>query len=83
MFLCASIHSIHISSCYVTGGAGIQDIRWPSGNDGLQFTMFGSHGLLQVWESKKTERLLRFTDRCSVRLSVSHVVGFSVIYVCT
>ena len=49
VFLCASIHSIHISSCYVTGGAGIQDIRWSSGNDGLQFTMFGSHGLLQVW----------------------------------
>ena len=48
VFLCASIHSIHISSCYITGGAGMQDIPWSSGNDGLQFTMFGSHGLLQV-----------------------------------
>ena len=48
VFLCAGIHSIHISSCYVTGGAGIEDIRWSSGNDGLQFTMFGSHVLLQA-----------------------------------
>ena len=66
----------------------MQDIRWSSGNDGLQFTMFGSHGLSSGLgnprrESKKTERLLRYKDRCSVRFSVSHVVGFSVIYVCT
>ena len=27
----------------------MRDIRWSSGNDGLQFTMFGSHVLLQVW----------------------------------
>ena len=34
-------------------------------------------------ESKKTKRLLGFKDRCSVRFSVNHVVGFSVINVCS
>ena len=60
VFLCASIHSIHISSCYVTEGAGIQDIRWSSGNDGLQFTMFGSHGVLQVWGMQEDAVLTAF-----------------------
>ena len=60
VFLCASIHSIHISSCYVTGGAAIQDIRWSSGNDGLQFTMFGSHVLLQVWAIQEDGALTAF-----------------------
>ena len=60
VFLCVSIHSIHISSCYVTGGGGMQDIRWSSGNDGLQFTMFGSHGLLQVWGIQEDGALTAF-----------------------
>ena len=63
VFLCESIHSIHsihISSCYVTEGAGMQDIQWSSGNNGLQFTMFGSHTLLQVWGMQEDGALTAF-----------------------
>ena len=34
-------------------------------------------GFFRSGESKKTEGLLRFKNRCSVLFSVNHVVGFS------
>ena len=40
-------------------------------------------GFFRSGESKKTEGLLRFKDRCSVRFSVNNVGGFSVIDLCT
>ena len=38
----------------------MQDIRWSSGNDGLPFTMFGSHVLLQVWAIQEDGALTAF-----------------------
>ena len=82
-FLCDSMHSIHISSCYVTGGAVCMIYDGPVEMMACSSPCLDRMGFVRSGESKKMEGVLGFKGRCSVRFSVSHVVGFSVINVCT
>ena len=76
-FLCDSMHSIHIRSCYVMIYDG------PAEMMACSSPCLDRMGFVRSGESKKMEGVLGFKGRCSVRFSVSHVVGFSVINVCT